>query len=280
MREVGILELGSPVDNRAKPRGRSLAPPLHWRPAMTKHLLLLVALAGCEKNLLSNMDAGLDAPAPDAPTACPAVTTTPLPPGHFKLYVNTEGVDIAKCSQNDARTNCSMLPLANTTIPAFLPGDTNRQAKIDAIVVRVQEKLAPYSIDVVTTRPTSGDYTMAVLGGDPTAFGGTTGTLSLAPAVCDFANQDQITFEFDRGSTVGNIDYALSILSDFGAVVGLAGTTTSGDCLCRFNGCGPALDPQICYFGSAAMVTTMTQFSCGRTTQDEPLILANALGCR
>jgi hypothetical protein len=255
---------------------------------MTKHLLLvfslgsLGSLAGCEKNLLANMDAGADAPAvmPDASAACPAVTTTPLPAGHFKLYVNTEGVDITKCSADDARTNCSTIPPANATIPAFLPGDPNRQQLIDAIVVRVQEKLAPYSIDVVTTRPTSGDYTMAVLGGDVSLVGGLAGSLSIAPGVCDFANHDRVAFEFDRGATVGYNDYALSILSDFGAMVGLAGTTTPGDCLCRFDGCGPALDPAICNFGSAATVTTLTQFNCGRTIQDEPLILANTLGCR
>ena len=281
MREVRILESRSPPRICAESCDRRPAPPLQWRPAMSKPFLLLCMLAGCEKNLLANMDAGADSPGtPDASAACPAVTATPLPAGHFKLYVNTEGVDIIKCSQSDARTNCSTIPMANATIPAFLPGDPNRQARIDAIVVRVQDKLAPYSIDVVTTRPTSSEYTMAVLGGDATLLGATTGTLSLAPARCDFANQHQIAFEFDRGSTVANGDYAMSILSDFGAIVGLAGVTDPGDCLCRFDGCGPVLDPQICNFGSAATVTTMAPFSCGRTVQDEPLMLSAALGCR
>jgi len=254
---------------------------------MTKHLLLVLSLgslgslAGCEKNLLANMDAGPDAaPTTDAPAACPAVTTTPLPAGHFKLYVNTEGVDIMKCSVDDARTNCSTLLPASATFPAFLPGDPNRQQLIDAIVVRVQDKLAPYSIDVVTTRPTSGEYTMAVLGGDSSLIGAGPGTFAIAPAACDFANHDRVSFEFDRGAAVSYNEYALSIVSDFGAIVGLAGTTTPGDCLCRFDGCGTALDPAICNFGSDATVTTMPQFSCGRTIQDEPLILANALGCR
>jgi len=246
---------------------------------MTKLLLLVCVLAGCEKNLLAGMDAGPDAPGamPDAPSTCPAVAVTPLPPGHFKYFINTEGVTLTKCSVDDARTNCSTLVPADTTFPPFLPGDPNRQPLIDAIVVRVQEKLAPYSIDVVTTRPASGDYYMSVFGGDPTLVNGPTGTFDITPTPCNFDNRDLVTLEFDRGRAPGYTDYANSAISDLALLVGLAPDSVDGDCLCRTGNCN-SLTTQICTFGTN--VTVDSTHSCGRTTQDEPMLLTSALGCR
>lgn len=281
MRELGILELRSPIWNRAKPHARRVAPRLHKRPAMTKHLLLLLSLAGCEKDLLAGMDAGPDTQTVDAPppTSCPAVTTHPLPPGRFKLYVNTEGVSLTKCSTDDAPTNCASALTGNVTIPAFLPGDPNRQPFIDAIVVRVQEKLAPYSIDVVTTRPTSGEYAMDVVGGDATLVGATPQTLAIGPTACSFDNHNHVAFTFDRGEAAGYNDYAWSIVSDFALGAGVAATATTNDCACRSGNCGNP-ETAICNWGVDVPVVATPPNDCGRTTQDEPMLLAAALGCR
>jgi len=248
---------------------------------VTRALLLVWALAGCEKNLLVGMDASIDAPVTvaDAPTHCPAVTTNPLPAGRFKLYVNTEGVAIMKCSADDARTNCSTIPTGNATIPPFLPGDPNRQALIDAIVVRVQDKLAPYSVDVITTRPTSGEYAMSVIGGDPTLIGQASNALSTGGEACSFDNHNHVTFAFDRGSGPGYNDYAWSVVSDFALGVGLAPTGTANDCECRVGSCGSP-EPSICEWGSNVPVPADPPHDCARTAQDEPMLLSAALGCR
>ena len=229
------------------------------------------------------MDAGTDAPPtmPDAPTLCPVrmPPPNPLPAGRVKYYINTEGVTLSKCSMDDARANCSTLVQGDTTFPPFLPGDPNRQPLIDAIIVRVQDKLAPYSVDVVTTRPTTGDYLMSVFGGDPTLVNANPNTFDLTPSSCHFSNPNAITLEFDRGRAPGYTDYANSAVSDFGLLVGLAANSTDGDCECRTGTCN-MLTTAMCSFGSNVPVPSTIGNTCGLTTEDEPMMLSQALGCR
>jgi hypothetical protein len=244
-------------------------------------LILFVALlAGCEKDLLKDLpDAGTDAMPDAASAACPT-PSQPLAPGNTKVYVVTDGITLAKTSGcDDSRTNCTVNVVADqTVVPPFLPGNPDRDAYIASILTKSQETFAAYSIDFVTTRPATGDYHMIVMGGDPVAVTGTCDTCaSLTPADCTANKKDHLDLVFDKGEGGTANPYVYTIASDLGAMLGMAGTTVPGDCECRGNGC--SVPPgTVCTFG--VDVPTDPNYSCGRTTQDEPAILKDAVGCR
>jgi hypothetical protein len=180
---------------------------------------------------------------------------------------------------DSASTNTSSLVMQNVTVPAFYETDASRQSSIESIAGYVERALAPYSIDVVLTRPASGDYYMTVMGGTSQAIIGTPNVLSVAPGVCDYQNRNRISLVFDLGSNTPQY-YATSILSDFGALVGMSPTAKAGDCMCRGGTvCSGPFSGMLCSFGVDVPVQTDNN-GCGRTTQNEPMHLAAALGCR
>jgi hypothetical protein len=145
----------------------------------------------------------------------------------------------------------------------------------------VRRALAPYSVDIVTTRPSSGDYLMIVVGGDSGALGFVPNLLGITPSVCDAANRNRISLEFDVGQNA--IQQASNVLSDVALMVGLAATTKASNCtnrmlqwpegsslLCSFDPMGPTHPDH-----------TPGLPNCGRIpAQDEPALLREALGCR
>ena len=60
--------------------------------------------------------------------------------------------------------------------------------------------------------------------------------LSLAPTQCNALNRNMVSLVFDRGVMDAKL-YANSILSDFGALIGMPVTTKDGDCMCRASPC-------------------------------------------
>jgi hypothetical protein len=69
------------------------------------------------------------------------------------------------------------------------------------------------------------------------------------------------------------------MLDDLGILQGLVSVDDHDDCMCRYaSTCG---NPTVgeCQLGRHATVSPGA-YSCGRTTQDEPAMLRDALGCR
>jgi len=216
-----------------------------------------------------------DAAIPDAPWSCPP-QTAPYATGTYTYYLNFEGQAIAPGDDNSAANTTPLVQNA-VTVPRFydtIIGD--RAAAIASIVHLVELKLAPYSINVVTTRPASGDYWMSVLGGSSQMIIGSANVGSVAPGRCENNDANSVSLIFDSGIQ-GDDFYSYSILSDFGALVGLPVTTQNGDCMCRVAGC--SLNGAVtCSFGTDVPVDPQTP--CGVTTKDEVMHLALALGCR
>jgi hypothetical protein len=250
---------------------------------ITSFVLAIATLAGCEKNLLKELpdappmpDASIDAP----PSGCPT-PAQPLAPGNFQVYLVTEGITLSKINGcDDSRTNCTMNAAADqTVVPPFLPQAADRQAFIAELVGKVEAQLAPYSIDIVTTRPTASEYDMIVLGGDPVSVtGGCPACTALTPFDCMSDNRHHIDLVFDFGEGTNSNKYVNTVLDDIGVMLGLAATTTPGDCMCRLaSGCLTPPGP-LCTYGRNLPVDT--NFACSRATQDEPAMLQAALGCR
>ncbi len=236
-------------------------------------LFLVAALAACgDDGGGSTIDAG---PRADAPPSCPP-QTAPLATGTHELFIAFEGVSITLGDCDDSKTNCSSLVAQGTTeVPAFLMTETNRQTRITAIKGMVQDALAPFSIDVVTTRPTAGDYWMVVAGGTSDAVAGMTGVLLATNPTCESTNRNSVGLVFERANDTTDRAYADTIAGAWGSLVGLVPTTQSGDCMCTQTSCAHA---QTCTWGTG--VVTMPGNRCMRPNQNEQALLTAAVGCR
>jgi hypothetical protein len=269
-------------------RGCAVASPVHWFGGM-RYLVYLVMLVGCERDLVQELaDAALiDAPT-DAATHCSLTPAEPIAAGAHKIYLNTEGATLRTGCGDDATTNCTTLIQTDMTqVPAFLPGVAGRDTVIAQIVAGVEGVLAPYSVDIVTTRPATGPYQMIVLGGDPMAVtGGCTDCTATSVFSCQPLGS-VVDLVFDLGVTKSVDQYAVQILEDIGILNGLVATNSDHDCVCRFDDmCSNFGANDLCTFGTNVPTTMQTlgtpptPFNCGRATQDEPAILKTVLGCR
>src|SRR5262249_12616508 len=113
------------------------------------------------------------------------------------LYLNFDGGTLRgspDCS--DAPGRCTFLiGQSSATIPAFHGSDDVKQAVVDQLKVF----LDPFNVQIVTTRPASGDYAMTVVGGSANDIGindPAGSILGLAPLDCTDTNPDDIAFAF------------------------------------------------------------------------------------
>lgn len=116
-----------------------------------------------------------DAAAPDAaPDAPPAFDCETSPAtGTHKVFLQFEGATLSPAEISDATQDLSALISGDdpATIPAWRADDPEREAHIQAVVCSLRETLFPYDVEVVTTRPASGEYEMIVIGGRGTDLG-------------------------------------------------------------------------------------------------------------
>jgi hypothetical protein len=234
-------------------------------------------VSGCEKDLVGDHP---DAAMTDAPSGeaehCADVTTTPLPAGAYKLYLNFEGVTLTSSCQGDARANCADFLKQNPSVIApYMDGDSARQGRIDLILGYVTRALAPYSIDVVTTRPAGGDYMMVVLGGDAVALGFQQGQFDISQASCS-PQRNGIALDFDAGQNAKA--QANNILSNVGLMAAMSLSSKLDDCMNRTLDY-PEYGDRICTFSDAAPAFDSNTCSRG-TPQDELARLKLVFGCR
>jgi hypothetical protein len=147
-------------------------------------------------------------------------------------YLNFEGQTLTP-GADDPVTNTSQLLAGTVTLPAYLAGDPQRVAKIQAIVNDVESILQPYDITVVTTRPASGRYDMLVAGGTSQQAGAPAGLPGLAVLDCARAVLRHISLLFDL-STGHNA--ARQIVGGLGVSHGISASTLSDDCMCIAGG--------------------------------------------
>jgi hypothetical protein len=236
-------------------------------------LLFVLVAAGCsDDGGGSKIDAGAR---PDALPMCPP-QSAPLAAGMHDLYLAFEGVTLTLGDCDDAQTNCSSLVAqASTPVPMFLASEGSRATRITTIKNMVQDALAPFSVDVVTTRPSAGDYRMVVVGGTSDTITGVTGALFAAKPVCDAMNKNSIALVFEQDVETTDRAYANTIAGAFGSLAGLSEAQAGNDCMCLGTSCVHA---SVCTWGTG--VATKPGNSCSRMTQNEHLLLIDAVGCR
>ena len=207
------------------------------------------------------------APIPvDAEVLTPC-TSTGGAGGTHKLFLNFESQELTP-GENDATLNRSSIVTETVTSPPFFDGVATRDDIITLVVDNVTTILAPFDIEVVTTRPAAGPYTMIVLGGTPDDLGLAPGSFVVASNTClpNVENHIHLLTDVSYGAAISFIIGAYGLGSGFGA------SKTNGACLCwnhvdcepRLNGACTLsadeeveIDPALNCDGSS--VTTMNQ---------------------
>ncbi len=150
-----------------------------------RHLVALMVslLAGCSTESLGERQGATDPwlEGGFVVEETPPTTRSPFATSKTVLFLNFNGVTLIDKSYSDAAKNYSSIGKGGV-VPPFV-GDAQK------VFVQVKTFFAPFDVEVVTTRPASGDYLMAAVGGDQTNLGvGGAWVWGLAPLSCGFQN--------------------------------------------------------------------------------------------
>jgi hypothetical protein len=167
-------------------------------------------------------------PPPRVPPAGIENQNLPLPPGALAvdpphiLFLNFGGQMLHGGNCNSSQTNCSFIVTGSTyNFPAYT--GTN----IAQIVQTVQGFYMPFNVQIVTSRPASGNYSMTMVG-PGSAITGTPGAAGVAPLDCGDANQNDVSYAFtDVVSSVHEI--AVTIAQESAHGFGLGHTNDPTD---------------------------------------------------
>ncbi len=218
-----------------------------------------------------------------------AVTTGDGANGAHILFLNFDGATIARGNDNPS-LNRSFIPNSTTTvIPPF--DDTKfsavytRAQAIDAVLGYANGFYAAYNVQIVTTRPASGRYTMMMVGGTAMLVGSGGSVVGIAPLDCGNGNESNVGFAFSASlipsarTTKSSADtalreLALTIVHEAGHSYGLEHSANQTDIMY------PSVSPgQTGFNGAAAYAQPPSQCSNG-TTQNTGALLANNIGTR
>jgi len=166
---------------------------------------------------------------------CTAELVEPQAQGHRVVYLNFEGVTLTRSSSNDdARTNVSAIVNSSTeVIAAFKTSDLSstgglsRAQIIQKVVDDMYTLHANFNVDFVTSRPTSGYYSMIVFGGSCQSVVGSSGCAGIALLDCGDQMPANITFVFPPGQRVA--DLATTAAQEAAHAYGLGHTSDRSD---------------------------------------------------
>ena len=109
------------------------------------------------------------------------------------IYLNNckpNGCAVHPGGENSA-TGSSGIPSQNSTVQAFAYSDTVWNQVVDC----VKQTYAPFAVNIVTTRPASGNYHMAIVAGTPQDVQMQSGVGGVSPFTCGYIN-NAISYSF------------------------------------------------------------------------------------
>lgn len=180
--------------------------------------LAALALAACGDNG-GTVDSGApqrDA-GPDATTAAPTV-----------LYLAFDGATLTKGTDDPVADVSLLIRPGGATVPPWRAAAPDRAARVAAVAAGVTAVLAPYNVDVVTTRPAAGPYDMVVFGGESLALFGAPGIVSFGGQRCDAIPHISFVLEL----AIDDADAASRAVGMVASNHFVPTTTTAGHCTC------------------------------------------------
>jgi hypothetical protein len=186
---------------------------------------------------------------------------------------------------DDATMNTSSLVTDGVVLPRYLDTATDRATRIATIVSTAQAILAPYNIEVTTTRPHVGNYMLLVYTGSSSLIGQPDGITSIFPhCLTGGPNEVNVGFSFEQNTNDTNPDFTPAYRGSLAAVMvgttfGIPFTTVDGDCMC-FVDAGCTSDwMNTCTIGGAGTAVDATDSCSGApATIDENGLFLAALG--
>jgi len=202
-----------------------------------------------------------DPPPADAPIDGSQARTT--------VFLEFDGVTLTAGPDN-ATTNTSQIIQGTQTMTPFADDHpAERDVLIGQVTSAVTTVLQPFAIDVVTTRPATGPYTMLVFGGASTEVGLSAGIGGLAASACQAAPASPIVLLFADigGSNAPGSHIGSSAVAGLAISHGVVSADLRDDCTCwAGTNCGPTA---LCTFGGPGTpVATNDPCAGGRTTMD------------
>jgi MYXO-CTERM domain-containing protein len=201
------------------------------------------------------------------------------------VYLNFDGVTLtASNTSDDATTGKSAIlaaaiqPGQTRAIPPFSVNDLastsglTREQIISRVVSDMYASHAPYNIEFVTERPTSGNYSMVVFGGTCQTVAGQSGCAGIALLDCGDTMPNNITFAFPYGLRVA--DLASTASQEEAHAFGLAHTTDTTDIMY------PYLRSFVPTEFGAGPVPEGDSTCGGRTYQDSDELMMDTIGYR
>lgn len=190
-------------------------------------------------------------------------------------FLNFDGASLSS-GNDDARQNRTQIGELAGSYPAFSGSANTRAAVIDAVMA----DWAPYANLITTTRPTSGEYNMIMIGPKNQPFGN--GVLGIAPLDCNDNNPYNITYSFSGGQYGANTD-ATTISQEVAHGFGLEHVNSASDIMNPYNqGGNPAfLDQCIALVsGSSGGIYCNSQHQqfCNSGSQNSHQELLNLFG--
>jgi hypothetical protein len=217
----------------------------------------------------------------DAPPAddAPLPPDGPAPAISRTLYLAFDG-GMVMPGNDDATANTSTLATMSATLPPYLQNDPQRATKLADIAAQISMILAPYNIEIVMARPTTGTYHMILFtSAAPSAIGSSSGGSALVAATCN-QTAAVIGFVFGRGVELPRDVAVRNAIAMFGLFGGVPLSVTGGDCMCLI-GTSCANVPQPCTIGGPGTMVTTGPGSCGFTgTVDEVALFTARFGQR
>jgi len=222
----------------------------------------------CPRGLLCSAQQRCEAPGADLPDAgsdpIDALTTACA---SRTLYLNFEGQKLTQGPSDATLNQASWMQVGSGTVPRYLASNTMRATTIQTITDGIRAQLSQFPINVVTTRPASGNYVMIVFGGQAPQVGSAFGSANNQLDCGDLRPNDVAWISDNLAPTQRVINTAVGAIG-FG--LGLTGTLDQNDCMCGWdNGCG-LNNNTACTLGSPISRDPNANQRCaGLTTQDE-----------
>lgn len=190
------------------------------------------------------------------------------------IYLNFDGATLTRGQSNAPQNSTSLINLGSLQYPAM---DWSRfggkEAGVKAITKEVKILYQEFAVTVVTERPTSGDYTMCMIGGTGQNCAGGGAAIGVAPLDCRNGNKNDIVLIFGaKIQSTSPKQIAFVIAHELGHSFGLEHVKSNKDIMYY------ALNPNTCCWTSSEIDAAHANGMCKNDPQDAKKVLAKNIG--